>query len=109
VPGFEGETPIPVIPVLARAPNADLVGEASGSSGVSSSRTRDGKHTVASSQALPAKVRKATSKKATGIKINEPMPQMHSAPTALGNTQGSPEIQVVPGRHGPGPTRPGPY
>jgi hypothetical protein len=86
--GFEGEDPILVILVSARALSTNLVGVALGRSGAGSSKMRANKHKVMTAQAPPPKARKVVSKKATCIKINEPAPWMHSALTPPGNTRG---------------------
>jgi hypothetical protein len=68
--------------------NVDSVSASSGSPSVDSLKTRAGKRKVASTQALPPKVRKVVGKKLTGLKINDPSPRTPSTPAPPSSTRG---------------------
>jgi hypothetical protein len=44
IPGFEGDIPIPMIPVVARFPRGELASDPSASASAGASKTRVGKH-----------------------------------------------------------------
>jgi hypothetical protein len=74
IPRFEGGTPIPTIPLSAQTLSAKSVGASSKGSRAGSSKTRAGKCKVVTTLPTPKKARKVTSKKPTGVKINDLAP-----------------------------------
>jgi hypothetical protein len=72
VPGFDGDIPIPAIPVSARSPSDESTSDPSAGADASALKTRAGKRKATANLTLQKKVRKTTRKSAGEIKINEP-------------------------------------
>jgi hypothetical protein len=79
IPGFEGDIPIPTIPISTRAPSGESADDLFMSPGAGSSRTRAGKCKATSSLPPQKRARKVMGKAIGGIKIKEPAPNLSSA------------------------------
>jgi hypothetical protein len=71
IPEFEGDIPIPAIPVSAQTPSGD----------VGSTRTRASKRKAVAPPPTLKKAKTSTGKLTGGIKINKPSPSLPSALT----------------------------
>jgi hypothetical protein len=71
IPGFEGDNPIPSIPVSARSLSGESASDPSASASDGASKTRAGKRKVTVNLTSQKKAKIAMSKSASGIKINK--------------------------------------
>jgi hypothetical protein len=85
IPSFEGDIPIPAIPVSARSPSDDYVSDPSAGASAGASKTRAGKQKATTKRTPKKTVKKATGKSSGGIKINKPTPKAVPAPTPPSN------------------------
>jgi hypothetical protein len=72
--GFEGDSPIPAIPISARILSAELAIDSSMGPSARSSRTRADKRNTAVTPPPSENPQKVVSRKLSGIKINDPTP-----------------------------------
>jgi hypothetical protein len=86
--GFEGDSPVPVVLILAQTLSVESVGDSSTGPSVESSRTRAGKCKAIATPPPPKKPRKVVSKKASGVKVNDLSPKPSPDPTPPKCTQG---------------------
>jgi hypothetical protein len=75
IPGFEGDIPIPAIPVSTRYPSSESASDLSVGAGAGASKTQTGKRKSAATLTPQKKSKKVTGKSSTRIKINEPTRQ----------------------------------
>jgi hypothetical protein len=80
IPEFEGDIPIPVIPVSVWSLSDESASDPIAGASVGAS-TRVGKHETPVILTPPKKARKTTGKSTSRIKINEPAPKASSALT----------------------------
>jgi hypothetical protein len=74
VPSFDGDIPIPAIPISTWPPSDESTNDPSTGASGSTLKTRAGKRKVPANLTPPKKARKTIGKSAAGIKINEPAP-----------------------------------
>jgi hypothetical protein len=72
---FDGDIPIPVVPVLAQPPSNDDASDSSTRSSASASKTRASKRKAAANLTPQKKAKKVTRRSSSGIKIVEPTPK----------------------------------
>jgi hypothetical protein len=88
IPGFEGDIPIPAIPVSARSPSDRLASDPSARASAGASKTHAGKQKATANPTPQKKAKKnATCKSVGGIKINEPASKASPAPTTPSGSQ----------------------
>jgi hypothetical protein len=79
--GFEGDIPIPAIPVSTRSPGGESASDSSAGASVRASKTRTGKRKAVAYLISHKKTKKAAGKSSSGIKIIEPAPKASPALT----------------------------
>lgn len=75
VSGFEGDIPIPTIPISARIPNVESANDSSACPSARSSMTRAGKRKAATTLPPSKKAKKVVGKRFDGVMINDPVPK----------------------------------
>jgi hypothetical protein len=72
IPGFEGDIPIPAMPISARSPSGESANDPSARASAGASKTHAGKRNAFANPIPHKKAKKAMGKSTGGIKINKP-------------------------------------
>jgi hypothetical protein len=81
IPSFEGDSPIPAIPISVRTPSAKSVGDSLTGPSAGPSKTQASKRKEVATPPPLKKPQMVMSKKALGIKNNDPAPKSSPTPT----------------------------
>jgi hypothetical protein len=84
IPCFEGDIPIPAIPISACCPGGEAIDDLSVGSNAGASRTQANKRKAIAYVIPQKKAKKVTGRSSSGIKINEPMPKTSASTPPLG-------------------------
>jgi hypothetical protein len=84
IPGFNGDIPIPAIPVLTQPPGDESTSDPSARVGASALKTRAGKRKATTNLTPQKKARITMGRSASGIKINEYSPKTSASTPPLG-------------------------
>jgi hypothetical protein len=81
IPSFEGDIPIPTVPVSTRSPSDESAGDSMTGASAGSSRTQAEKRKTSATPPLRKKAKKVMGKQHGGMKINDPALKPSAAPT----------------------------
>jgi hypothetical protein len=84
---FEGDIPIPAIPILAQSPSVESRSDMSDGASVGASKNQAGKRKATATLTTQKRAKKTAGKSANGIKINEPAPKASLALTPFSNSR----------------------
>jgi hypothetical protein len=88
IPSFEGDIPIPAMPISAHPPGDKAIDKPS--TETSASKTRASKQKATANPTLQKKAKKTTGKCSSGIKINKPMTKASALTPLSGPRKGIP-------------------
>jgi hypothetical protein len=88
IPDFEGDIPIPAIPVSAHPPGGESIEDPSAESSAGALKTRARKRKATANLTPQKKAKKATEKSSSGMKINEPAPKAPALTPPSGSRKG---------------------
>jgi hypothetical protein len=83
IPGFDGDIPIPTIPILARPPGDEPTSDPVVGASANSLKTQVGKQKATTNPTHQNKARKTTGRSAARIKINESSPKTSASTSPL--------------------------
>jgi hypothetical protein len=93
IPGFEGDIPIPTIPVSAQPIGGKANSNPSAGASAGTSRTRPGKQKATANPTPQKKAKKAAGKSLGEIKINEHAPKSPASTPPSGPRKGIPILR----------------
>jgi hypothetical protein len=90
IPGFEGDIPIPTIPISAHPPGGEAIDDPSTRASVDASKTWVSKRKATANPTPQKKAKKTTGESLSRIKINESVPKASALTPPSGPRKGIP-------------------